>query len=278
MIRLAFRFDDPSETSNQEIEWGIIEALRRHQTSANFAVIPFRMVDGAKIALSEQRALPLVEAARDGIIEVALHGHAHVRIHPDMERPSEFVGRSKSEQQAMIQEGRAHLESVFGKAITGFVPPWNSFDSVTLSILEQSGFKYVSAGWAPLAKSSGKIKFLPLTAHLTEMKLAVHEARKFIKADPVIVVVMHHYDFVESGSSKAVISLMEFSNILSWLKGQDDIKIRTLTEISDMMISRDTALQQHRIRAMSRLFEHLIPKHSFMSTSPWRGMFSKAFN
>jgi hypothetical protein len=40
MIRLAFRFDDPSETSNQLVEAGIIDALRRHRACATFAVIP----------------------------------------------------------------------------------------------------------------------------------------------------------------------------------------------------------------------------------------------
>lgn len=277
MITIAFRLDDPSETSNQEVEAGILDVLRAHRASCTFAVIPFRIADGKRIPLSVERARPLVNAAQEGVIEPALHGYVHTRIHPEMALPSEFVGRSRDEQQAMIREGRAHLESVFGKTVTGFVPPWNSYDITTLGILEQAGFKYLSAGWRAPSNPKGKVKILPLTVHLSEIPQAIAEARLFIKASPVIVVVMHHYDFMESGSDQALINIAEFSNMLSQLVCQVDIKLRTLAEISEFMISPDLPIRQNSIRAKHHLMTHLLPKHSFMNTSPWRVMLAKTF-
>lgn len=88
MIRLAFRFDDPSETSDQEIEAGVIEALRQHEVCATFAVIPFRMINGEKVPLSASRARPLVKAMQDGIIEIAQHGYLHLRRDPEPAPPN----------------------------------------------------------------------------------------------------------------------------------------------------------------------------------------------
>lgn len=272
MITVAFRLDDPSETSNQEVEAGILDALRTYRIPCTFAIIPFRMMDGKKTALSKERARPLVAATRDGIIEPALHGYLHVRTHPEMAQPSEFLGRLRDEQQSMISEGRAHLESIFDQPVKGFVPPWNSYDNITLQILAKDGFKYLSAGWHAPKTSKEHIKILPLTAHLSDIQEAVNEARCFIKANPIIVVVMHHYDFSESGSKQAVTHITKFSNTISWLTSQSDIKLRTLSEISECMTSANAPIRQHRIREKHRLLASILPKHSFLNTTLWRGM------
>ena len=277
MITLAFRLDDPSETSNQELEAEILDVLYTHRVPCTFAIIPFRIVDEKRISLSLERARPLIAATREGFIEPALHGYVHVRIDSEMIQPSEFSGRSKNEQFVMISEGRAHLESIFDQSVNGFVPPWNSYDKTTVQILEASGFRYISASWRAPKTNKGHIKMLPLTAHLNHLNEAVNEARRFSKANPVIVVVMHHYDFAESRSNMAVTHISDLSDKISWLADQPDIKIRTLTEISESMTSSDTAIRQYRIRNKYSLFSSMLPKHSFLNTTPWRGMLAKPF-
>lgn len=275
MITIAFRFDDPSETSNQEVEASILDALRTHRACCTFAVIPFRMVDGERKGLSVERAHPLVKASQEGLIEPALHGYAHVPIKPEEKRRSEFAGIASDGQRTMVREGRAHLESVFGMAVTGFVPPWNSYDITTLRILDQAGFKYLSAGRRATVDPKGKIKLLPFTVHLNEIKHAIAEARQFIKASPVIVVVMHHYDFKESGADQAFTNIAEFSNMLSQLVCQADIKLRTLRDVSEMMISPNSAIWQYGIREKNNLIARLVPKHSFVNAPLWRCMLAK---
>lgn len=73
MIRVALRLDGPSETSHQGVG-GILDMLNAHQACATFAAIPFRMIEDQRVALSQSRAHPLVQAERAGVIEAALHG------------------------------------------------------------------------------------------------------------------------------------------------------------------------------------------------------------
>lgn len=278
MIRVALRLDDPSETSHQGVEAGILDALIKYQSCATFAVIPYRMVEGQRRALSEVRAQPLIDAVHAGNIEVALHGYMHVRLQPEPASPSEFAGRPQREQHALIEEGRAHLERIFNQSVTGFVPPWNSYDAATLHALEQSGFSYVSAGWSAPDGYCGPIKLLPLTAHLKDIPTALAEARRFIKAGPVIVIVMHHYDFAESGSDRPIIDMLGFDAVLEKLTGQPDVTLCRLGDIAaDFGVATRSIRQHHQWVRHARL-RRLLPSHSILDSPLWRGMIAGALN
>src|SRR5574337_1278105 len=149
MIRLAFRLDDPSETSHQGVEAGFIEVLRRRHVRATFATIPFRNVNGDLRPLSPKRALPLKEAQRDGLID----------------------------------EGRRHLETIFSVRITGFVPPWNSYDTATADCLTELGFEYLSAA-REMPTTRAHPLLLPKTAQLKNFEAALSEAARFEAARP----------------------------------------------------------------------------------------------
>jgi peptidoglycan/xylan/chitin deacetylase (PgdA/CDA1 family) len=278
MIRVALRLDDPSETSHQGVEAGILDTLLKYHACATFAVIPFRMVEGQRRALSESRAQPLIESARAGIIEIALHGHVHVRLQQESASPSEFTGRPQSEQHALIAEGHAHLERVFGQSVTGFVPPWNSYDAATLRALEQSGFRYVSAGWDAPGGYRGPIKLLPLTAHLNDIPTALAEARRFSKANPIIVIVMHHYDFAESGSDRPIIDMPGFAAALAKLSGEPDVRLCRLGDIAASFGATDRPMRQHYLWARHARLHRLLPRHSILDAPLWRGMIAGALN
>jgi len=278
MIRIALRLDDPSETSHQGVESGILESLRKYQACATFGVIPFRMIEGQRKELSEARALALIEAAHAGIIEVALHGHVHVRLQPEPASPSEFSGRSQAEQYVLITEGRAHLERIFNQSVIGFVPPWNSYDAATLRALEQSGFRYVSAGWNAPSGYCGPLNLLPLTAHLNDIPIALAEARRFIKANPVIVIVMHHYDFAESGSDHSIIDMPGFNAVLAKLTGQPDVTLCRLGDIAANFGAATRSIRQHHLWARYVHLRRLLPRHSILDSPIWRGMIAGALN
>jgi predicted deacetylase len=275
LITVAFRLDDPSETSNQDVEAGILDALRVHQATCTFAVIPFRMFDGRKTPLSVARARPLVRAAEEGLIEPALHGYIHASRYPELAPPSEFSGLSHDEQRSMIKEGRAHLETVFGMEVSGFIPPWNSYDGITVEVLEQEGLRYLSASWLAPLTPRRSLRILPFTARLGLLSQALNEAAAFTRANPVIVIVMHHYDFAESGSDQASTNTNEFSNLLSCLTSRSDIRIQTLAEISNSMACPDLPIRQHRFRSRHHFMSHLLPRLSFVNNSPWRDMLAK---
>jgi peptidoglycan/xylan/chitin deacetylase (PgdA/CDA1 family) len=270
LIRLAFRFDDPSETSHQGVEAGILGVLRKHHACATFGVIPYRIVEGQRKALSEARAKPLIEAAHEGIIEIAQHGYVHTRIRPEPAPPSEFTGRPKNEQHTLITEGRTHLERIFGQAIIGFIPPWNSYDTSTLQVLEHNNFRYVSAGWKTPSGYCGPLKQFPLTTHLNNISTSLSEARRFIKANPVIVIVMHHYDFAESESDSPIIDIPRFADLLKELTGLKGVMLCRLRDITDDFGATARSIRHHHLWAGSTRLHHILPRQCILDTSLWR--------
>lgn|SRR5574337_476279 len=269
MIRLAFRLDDPSETSHQGVEAGFIEVLRRRHVRATFATIPFRNVNGDLRPLSPKRALPLKEAQRDGLIEIAQHGYLHRRHESEPARPSEFRGRPRAEQRALIDEGRRHLETIFSVRITGFVPPWNSYDTATADCLTELGFEYLSAA-REMPTTRAHPLLLPKTAQLKNFEAALSEAARFEAARPIVIFVIHHYDFVESGVASAPLDLGRFDDMLGQALSRPGTRVATLAEIArDIAVNnRQIALQQYF--ADKRLLGHLLPRTSFLDAPLWR--------
>jgi peptidoglycan/xylan/chitin deacetylase (PgdA/CDA1 family) len=272
MITVAFRLDDPSETSHQGVEAGILDCLQRHGTTATFAAIPFRMVTGERRTLSAARARPLIDAANHGVIEIALHGNTHIQRQPDPAPRTEFAGRTPNDQQALISEGRDVLEHVFARRVSGFVPPWNSYDLATLTSVERLGFDYVSAGWEQPRRYRGKVKQLPRTANLSTMSQAITEARRFKRVNLIMVVVLHHYDFVESGSNQAILDLKGFDAAIRGILEEPHARIQTLGEIAETFIASPLlTIMQHWLAPRPGL-GNLLPTLSVLDAPLWRGL------
>lgn len=196
MIHICFRFDDPSLTSDHVVERLLIAELEQRGLCATFAVIPFSEGPNGRRSLDRSTAAHLIEAQRKGVIEIAQHGHTHtLSPHHIAGQPSEFYGRPLDEQEALIREGHQHLEKIFSASVEGFVPPWNSGDASTLNALRNLGFQYTSSATTAFPGYRGPICRLPRTCHLNTANQALNEARLFKRLSPVVVVVMHHYDF-----------------------------------------------------------------------------------
>ncbi|NOR70194.1 MAG: hypothetical protein GQ532_10985 [Methylomarinum sp.] len=78
MIKIAFRFDDPSFTSDHLLEKNIIEICKRYAVKINFAVIPYKEIDGQLHALNEKKAEHLIHAEKNNWIEISQHGYAYL--------------------------------------------------------------------------------------------------------------------------------------------------------------------------------------------------------
>lgn len=251
MIRLALRFDDPSATSDRALEVSILDAARNAGISMTLAVIPFRQQASERIQLTAERASHLVQAHREGVIEVAQHGFCHEPEFAGQTPPSEFRGVDFGRQLERIHNGRSALEGVFGPTISGFVPPWNTFDPITTRALAQCGFRYLSAGEEIYADCAPGLAYLPCTCQMTGLQQTLDEVAPYASLDPVVVAVMHHYDFHESGSPQAKLDLDGFSTLLQTLRRDTRLQISTVSGLIDshgaMLASR---LQQ---RAWGRL-------------------------
>jgi transposase len=273
-IRVAIRFDDPSETSRHDIEDAVIGSLSRHALTATFAVIPFRRIGHHLRALSTGRSARLQAAQKAGIIEIAQHGYSHEDwTTTTLGLASEFLGKAVEEQRSDIQVGLDHLRTLFSGEISGFVPPWNQHDANTSAAIHSAGFRYVSAGWQTRSEKQALL-CIPRTCQLTNLKEHIHAAHRLKKLDLVIVAVMHHYDFFESGETNAKLSLAQFDELVAWLATQADVKVQTLGQLA-----QTSADEIQRAMRLHRLKQHLpwraqvrLPNYCLITAPWWRVM------
>ena len=269
MIDVAIRFDDPSAVSDHALERGILHAMAMHDVSATFAVIPH----AGQHALSANDVPHLVEARQSGRMEIAQHGFSHEPCQAEASLPSEFAGLDLAEQTKKIVAGRATLGQVFGCAIPGFVPPFNTFDPITAAVLSEQGFLYLSAGSEHGSAEPGRLTELPRTCQLTELRPALAEARRHPHGDLAIVAVMHHYDFQESGRTDAPLTLERLSNLFRWLRQQPDVRLHTLSRLASRHDANTwrKAVQRNRwVQRQHWRIRSVFPRYSLMPHTLFR--------
>jgi len=199
----------------------------------------------------------LATAVRSGLVEIALHGFAHrdnaiAPVNPGSE--SEFRDLSYSSQLRMLTAGKATLESLYHVNVTTFIPPWNSYDENTLRALDSLGFDLVSGAsqtYGIAANGSfARLRFLPYTCLPGHLREAVDFARVSSDPDPIIVVLLHPFNFVEYDSVHGRLSRQSFAELLSWLTAQPDVATQTLGGAAQM--ARDLSYQRLRTFSASR--------------------------
>jgi peptidoglycan/xylan/chitin deacetylase (PgdA/CDA1 family) len=239
LISVCFRFDDPSPIGDRGVECRILESFSRRHIPLCVATIPFaRAADGTTILLSRQNAGHLIEAAREETIEIAQHGHSHLRARAtDRGAPSEFFGIPFEEQYRLITEGQAHLAALFERRIKGFVPPWNSYDGSTLRAVFMAGFEFLSAGLEIV--KPGTLPIVPATCALHNVRRALECAWYFQALAPLLVVVLHPDDFKEfklpplHDDAPASTSLPELEALLDWIRNSSWIRTEALGRIAE---------------------------------------------
>lgn len=263
MIDVALRFDDPSAASDHALERGILHAMAAHDVCATFAVIP----NAGQHTLSAGSVPHLIEAQQCGRVEIAQHGFSHESWHPNADLPSEFSGLDPAAQMEKIAAGRAALEQVFGNTIRGFVPPFNTFDQATASVLSERGFLYLSAGGEHGLIESSRLTQLPRTCQITELRRALAEARRRPQGELAIVAVMHHYDFRESGHADAPLTLQQLSELFRWLRQQPDVRLNTLSQLAvrhDTETWRKAVWRNRWVQRRHWRIRSVFPRYSLM--------------
>ena len=248
MISVCFRFDDPSATSDHDLEKDIFAIFSSFGFSLTAAVIPYKKSKTGDITkISKENIAHLIEAEHLGIIDIAQHGHSHLRHGNGGDGrpcpPSEFSDVSMTEQKHLIKEGATLISSVFGHKIIGFVPPWNSYDQITANVLDELGFKYISAGWENF--KSENLAILPRTCTMRNADKVIKEAVQFQELSPVIVVVFHPDEFEEfmsppdPGEAPPFTNLSKLKEILNFINEHPNIELSTIKNIT-------TAADQNR--------------------------------
>ncbi|MEZ0148379.1 MAG: DUF2334 domain-containing protein [Candidatus Reddybacter sp.] len=233
MIHIALRFDDPSVSSDHILENNVIEICVRYGVKINFAVIPFKNIKDKRTPLNTLAAKHLIDAESKGHIEISQHGNAHTNFALENERPSEFIGRSIEEQTYLLNNGKEVLDSVFGKKNRGLVPPWNSFDKNTIQAAINNGFTFISGGWDhPDNQKNSAIKLLPRTSQIANTINDIKRNSIYSFASPIIVPVIHHYDFIENNSQNGKFDLDDFETMIKDITTLSNVRTTSLNSIT----------------------------------------------
>jgi peptidoglycan/xylan/chitin deacetylase (PgdA/CDA1 family) len=253
-IHVIFRFDDYSEKSNTEFEKKIIGLFKDQDISFTCAVIPFvsrgDIHDTARnevLPLSQEKAEILKNAFSQGIAEVALHGYNHQSVRHNVN--TEFRGVPAKEQKEKILNGKAFLEEITGAPVVTFVPPWNSYDLNTLHILEEDSFQILSASTMGMFDIKSTLKFIPCTTTPDKLIQSVKNASASYDENPLVVVMIHEYDFVEIDARHGIVSFNDFKKSLEWLKQQRNVITTTLAGFND----ENSDLSPNRMELNSRI-------------------------
>lgn len=259
-IQVVFRFDDYSTSSNTALEQRILMEFSNLGAPITFAVIPFEAegyVNGqvANLTpLSDDKGLILKQAAQNGIVEVALHGHIHCSVREG--DPAEFIGLGLPNQQARLEAGKALLEQITQATVTTFVPPWNQFDDDTLHALRASGFKMLSARADAPANTNTNLDFLPATTGIRGATQAIEAARRQ-PGNHIVVILFHEYDFIEFDKQRGCMNLEEFTQLMVWIKQQSDIEVLSMQQAAQQ--SSDLSLTRYHANRRSGILARLLP-------------------
>ncbi len=276
-VTVFLRFDDYCSTSPLVVERGIVAALRRRGLRATFAVVP-ALTEGSYHEAGDRGTLPLSSdkvdflraAVDDGVVDIALHGWNH-RTRFSLPPHSEFTGLPLAEQVTRLRKGYTAMLAAFGVAPAVFVPPWNRYDVTTLEALERVGVRCISANrYGPC--HSGSLSFVPIVVEMKDVRRAVETAARRAGADPVIGVLLHPYDFLESGDSRATLSLQSFEEELEWLKRQDRVTVMSITQLVEanptLSTARYLANQPHLLEGVSPPFVETTVETPYFASAP----------
>lgn len=243
-VTVVFRYDDYSSRSNTDLEEKILRAFSRNKACCTFSIIPFiSAVD--YLDTKPQEVIPLTAAKAEiarlamaaGAMDAAQHGYSHQRQGYTHGWYTEYEGLDYDSQLHKIRQGKVFLEKILGANILTFVPPYNSYDANTLKVLEKLNFRCLSASVQGQTDPSTSLKILPETCTLAQLREVIGNARKIVDYHPIVCVMFHQYNFIGIDNAKEAerithkTSLDEFNQLLSWITSQNDIRVRSISQL-----------------------------------------------
>ena len=248
-IRVILRMDDsgfarhtpPAQGDGlpeSEVTRRVIEIVAKYNARITIGVIP-NVVSGSPGYQSEDPEYALLSSCPEevavlkhgveaGCVEIALHGYTHEVLTENNGHASEFGGRPYEEQYGRLAMGKKELEQALGFTVDTFIPPFNNHDNETLHALEELGFNAISSV-AEEDDVAGDLHFVPYTTSLKYLRTAAMDA--FSTDGPILINAFFHvYDFSESGSKTAYLSLAEFDEFLQKLTSDKNVRLTTISE------------------------------------------------
>lgn len=222
---IIIRFDDYGVWCNQdwlEIEKDLIDVHEKYGIKISFATIPesrytlnyhplspkaypkeIENKDFNPYPLQEgsERVNILKESVSKGISEVTLHGFYHPKGYSN-NLNTEFYGIPYDVQYYKLSQGKRILDSLFNTNVITLVPPHNTYDNLTLDLLEDIGYKCISAkrptATAPVSMT-GNIACLWHTNSDFHELINYFKRQEHFTNEPTPVLMLHHTSFTTGG-------------------------------------------------------------------------------
>ncbi|MFL5307281.1 MAG: methyltransferase domain-containing protein [Polyangia bacterium] len=213
---LIFRYDDYSAAERIRIDTdkALFGIFRSQKVPLTVGVTPL-MVSDVRNPECETFAdfrddrvrVDLLRRGLDAGWELGLHGLTHRR--SAVRDATEFAMFSRRLQSQRMQEGRERVESCFpGAGLRVFIPPWNSYDQVTVQASATNGFSVLCAGALAEPSVRAGVRIIPSTLTVPEFLtyLRIVPPRKFLSdlGTRTVVVTVHEYEFGEPDSLNEV--------------------------------------------------------------------------
>jgi len=145
------RFDDVCPSMNWGV-WDKIEAvLLRHRLTPILAVVPDNQDECLIVSAPNEKFWDRVRGWQARGWTIGMHGWQHRFLTHDggilgVNQFSEFAGLPENEQEKKLQAGVAILRKQYVDCDL-WIAPAHSFDLITIKILRQLGFRYISDGF-----------------------------------------------------------------------------------------------------------------------------------
>lgn len=256
---------DEEFLSDAEITRRVIDIVVKYDAHVTIGVIP-NVVSGspgyrpknpeyAPLSSCLEEIEVLVEGMATGHVEIALHGHTHEVLTIHDGHGSEFGGLPFDEQLRRLSLGKEEIEQSLGITVDIFIPPFNNHDNATLSALQALGFKAISSG----AKEGDAVEDLFLVPYTTSLKSLMKTSRGDFRFEvPVLINALFHvYDFSESGSHQAYLSLTDFDAFLAEMSRNQSVRFTTIANEcprnGESFRSKDSRLYAQYIDRVGRI-------------------------
>lgn len=272
-VLVAFRLDDPSSVSDHAIETKILELFASHGIPLTVAVIPFGQRNNISVPVDRGNVPHLMDFLSGGHIEIAVHGYAHQGPRRTARGGrTEFAGVAMTVQRKMLEAAKNQIGELTGQ-VTGFVPPFNTYDRNTVDAAADLGFSYLSGGCVDIERSN-RLQILPATCNLRNVRTALTEALCLQSLTPTVIANFHPDEFEEyraaplPGEPGPFTNLAELKSLLRACANDNRLKCTTISEL----VRRDESASGYRhcselstLRVLPwRLRAHL-PKHALFA-------------
>lgn len=235
-VRILFRYDDYG-IENDKVSLGVFRLFREYEMPLLVGVIPaikgvnnFRLNNSVTNDKSKKSILN--EMLQDSNFVIGMHGYDH-RNNSKSALSSEFTGLSYNEQKEKIERSQKMIMQKFGKKSEIFIPPWNTYDAITVKALIESGFKLISAARYnfPELASDNSMLFLPYTITFNDFIKKYTRIVDNSVTDPLLVVMMHQYDFIEQNPERGTISVDSLEGILYKLAQNPNVRVLSFNDV-----------------------------------------------